>query len=177
MRWLAGGVLSLVVLVAVAAVLWLMLLRPYLHSRVDGAISDALNQAIEPLPTLSDQDLQALNPSITVTGGETTALVTRELPPGTGLDRLSVAFQPNQVILTYSAYGQQGTIQTGFQVQNSQLIATDTQVGGPLGWVESGDELRATLDQALAELDAKTPHGFQSVRVAAGTLTVTFKTN
>lgn len=176
-RGLAGLALSLVVLAAMSVVLWLMLLRPYLHARADGAISAALNQAIATLPVIPDQAFQVISPTVSISDVETNALLAHTLPSGTGVDQLSATFQTNALIVTYHAYGQQGTIETGLQAQNGQLIATDTRVSGPLGWVESGDELRATLNQALGELAAKTPHGFQGVRIAPGQLTVTLKTS
>lgn len=168
--------LTLAVLAAIAAAAWGLIIRPAIHTQVDNAIGGALNSAIASLPSVPEQALLAVGSKVTISQDETNALLQRELPQNTGLVGASVAYQPGVIEMTYSAYGQSGTIDTSLQVQGSQVVATNTQVNGVLGWVESGSELQTTLNQALGQLQNKTPHGFQSVQVSNGQLTVILRT-
>jgi hypothetical protein len=170
-------VLSLAVLVALGAAAWGLFIRPAIHAQVDAAISSALNAAIATVPPVPEQALLAVGSKITVSQDETNAVLRRELPQNSGLDSASVVYQPGVVELLYSAYGQSGTIDTSLQVRNKQVVATNTHVSGLLGWVESGPELESTLNQAFGQLQTKTPHGFQSVQIGTGQLTVILRTS
>jgi hypothetical protein len=176
LRGLLGVAIALVVVVALVAAAWELAVRPYVHAQVDGAIGNGLSQAVASIPPIPDQALKLVGAQFSVNAADVNAMVVNQLPRGSGLDGLSVAFEPGTIELDYNAFGQPGAIRTTLRVQNDALVANQTQVSGPLGWVESGDELQATLDQALAQLRNKTPHGFQSVAIQAGQLIVVLKT-
>jgi hypothetical protein len=62
------------------------------------------------------------------------------------------------------------------RVRNGRIEIENVHVTGILGWIESGQELQATVNRELAPLSGKTPHGFAALTVSAGQLTVTLKT-
>lgn len=174
-RGLLGIAIAMLLVLVLAGTVWALAVRPFVHAQVDGAIGTGLEQAIGAIPPIPDQALQVLGTRFSVSAADVNAVVANELPRGQGLDNMAVTFNAGDVVLSYSAYGQPGTIQTTLQVRQGALVATGTQVSGLLGWVESGDELQATLDRALSQLQTKTPHGFQSVAVAPGVLTVVLR--
>lgn len=176
MRGLLALAITLAVLAVIAGGFWSFLIRPALHNQVDGLIGRSLNQAVARVPQISDDDLLAGGSTIPVTQSDINAELQRALPSGSGLNSVTVAFRSGVLLGTYSAYGTTGTVQTTLQVQGGQLQVAQTQVSGPLGWVETGDELQATLNQGLAQLSSKTPHGFNSVSVGADTITLVLNT-
>lgn len=170
-RGLLAGVLALGLLVGLAAGVWALAVRPTLHAQVDGSIDSGLSSVIGRLPAITDSQLRS---GQIFRGSETDAntVLAKDIVPNSGLDSATVSFQQGQVVVTYVALGQQGTISTTLQVQGGQLEATNTQVDGELSWVETGDELQATINRALQHVQAKTPHGFKSVQVDGGQITV-----
>jgi hypothetical protein len=174
-RGLLALAITLAVLAVIAGGLWSLLVRPALHSQVDGLIGQSLDQAVARVPQISADDLPALG-SIPVTAGDINAELQQALPSGSRLNSVTVLFRSGMVVGTYSAYGTTGTVQTTLQVQGGQLQVAGTQVSGPLGWVETGDELQATLNQGLAQLSSKTPHGFDSVSVGENSITLVLNT-
>jgi zinc-ribbon domain len=177
---LARGLIILAVTLAALAVLatgaWGLAVRPTLHAQVDGAIGQGLGQAVASVPSVTDQMLEVGGPTFFATDADVNALLQRYLPSSSGLDAVTVTFQPGVVLVTYSAYGLSGTVQTTLQVRGGQLQTTQTQVSGIMGWVETGEELQARVNQALGQLSSKTPHGFRSVRVGIGKITVVLNT-
>jgi hypothetical protein len=176
LRGLLALGIALAVLAVIAGGLWSLLIRPALHNQVDTLIGQSFDQAVARVPTFSDEDFRAYGPAFRVSESDINAELQRALPSGSGLDSATVAFRSGALLGTYSAYGTTGTVQTTLQVRGGQLQLAQTQVSGPLGWVETGDELQATLNQGLAQLSSKTPHGFNSVSVGADAITLVLNT-
>jgi hypothetical protein len=179
-RWrrvLLALVLALALLASIAAGAWGLAIRPAAHQQVDGTVASALDSAVARVPTIPALALQFGQTSATISDADVNALVQQQLQQSSGLDSLAVAFQPGAVLVTYSAYGRSGTVRSTLVVRGGSLQAANTQVTGILGWVETGDELQATVNRSLAQLKARTPYGFQSVDVESGKLTVALKTS
>ncbi len=176
-RGLLVLVITLGVLAGIAASVWGLAIRPTAHARVDGAISRALQQGVARVPPVPPQALRAGLTSFEATESEVNAELRQDLNSGQGLESVSVSFQSGVVVLTYTAYGMTGTIRARPRVQGGALQITQTHVSGPLGWVESGDELQATVNQGLAPLRSKTPYGFKSVSVAGGVIRLALNTS
>jgi hypothetical protein len=179
-RWWRGPLAALIVLGMLAALIvgvWALVIRPVAHAQADGAIAGMLDVAVGSLPPIPEEALALAGPEVTVTDVEINNLVLQHLPTNSNVDSLAIAFRPGMIVANYSAFGQSGTIETRLQARNGELVATDTRVTGILGWVESGDELQATLNQELAKLRSKTPHGVQSVRITNGRITIVLRTS
>ncbi len=178
--WWRGPLAALIVLGVLAALIvgaWALVIRPVAHAQADGAIAGILDVAVGSIPPIPEEALSVAGPAVTVTDVEINNLVLRNLPANSNVDSLTIAFRPGMIVANYSAFGQSGTIETRLQTRNGQLVATDTRVTGILGWVESGEELQATLNQELAKLRSKTPHGVQSVRITNGRITIVLRTS
>jgi hypothetical protein len=178
---LARGLLVLVitlgVLAGIAASVWGLAIRPSAHAMVDSAISRTLQQGVARVPPVPPQALRAGLTSFDATESEVDAELRQNLRSGRGLEGVNVSFQSGVVVFSYTLYGMTGAIRARPQVQGGALQVTQTQVDGPLSWVETGDELQATINQGLAPLRSKTPYGFKSVSVADGVILLTLNTS
>ena len=85
--------------------------------------------------------------------------------------QITAQFRDGAVGVTYSLPITGGSITTKLVVRNGRLVAQDTHVEGLAGWLESGDELQVTLNDALALLPSD--DHFSSVTSRNGTLSVT----
>lgn len=168
-------VLTLAVLAGLAVGLWGLVVRPSLHSQVDGAIATALGSMVDRFPAITDRELTVVQ-TFRASESDANVLLQRDVVPNSGLDSATVALRQGQIVVTYATFGQAGTIYTTLQVQGNQLVATHTQVDGIASWVETGDELQFTINQALQQLQTKTPHGFRSVVVNGGQIVVVLNT-
>lgn len=163
--WPWGRTVAAVIVVALLAAL-VSFVRTEIHTAVDSQIALAMTAGVSSINGLTS----TVHPW-QVTADQVNAELASDLPAGTGLDHLAVAFHPGVAEVTYTTFGQTGTIRSGIAVQAGKLVLVNTQVTGILNWVENGDELAATADRALAKL--QTPNGVESVVIAEGTVTIT----
>jgi hypothetical protein len=151
---------------------WAFAIRPALHTSADNAIRSGLRTALANLPALTPEELKVGLTTIPINEDDVNGVLEKRLASAGGLVTAQVAFQSGRVVVQYSALRLPGTISTTLTAQGSRLVATNTQVSGALGQVETGDELQTTLNQVLAELQSKTPYGFSDVQSKDGTLTL-----
>ncbi|HEX9413510.1 MAG TPA: hypothetical protein VF916_08395 [Ktedonobacterales bacterium] len=168
--------LTLVLLSCAVVGGWAAVVRPAIHAQVDRAIGTALDTAVANVPAVPAEALQLVGPTFVVTEADTNAALQHDLPATGKPDELAVSYLPGAVEVRYLARGWRGTIQTTLLVRSGQLVATNTRVSGILAWVETGAELQSTVNQALTQLEAKTPFGFEAVAITTGHLAITLKT-
>jgi hypothetical protein len=155
---------------------WSLAIRPALHARADNAIRSELQLALAPVPTLPPLAVQLGLTHISASQDFVNSVLQKQLASSGQPVSAQLAFQSGQVVIQYTALSMPGTISTTLTAQGGRLVTTNTQVSGALGLVETGDELQATLNQALAELQTKVPYGFSSVQSEGGTLTLRLNT-
>lgn len=133
----------LFVLVFGSACAWAAVIRPVLHQAVDQQIRTELTRAIEQVPTV---------PAFTypITADAINAVLQSHPPSDPKLQQLSVHFIDGYLVLNYTYDGNGGSIKTQLYPSGGGVRARATVVDGPLAVVETGDEMEAALNAALA---------------------------
>lgn len=166
--------LAAVILLALAlAIAWSAVIRPAIHAQVDGQLRGLLDagvrQATAPLSSIPQgQHIPTLQ--ITVTAADLTDQLRAQIPPDSPLKDVAVSFTGGRMVIAYTALNLPGAVSTTLSVAGARLVAGDTRVDGPLGLVESGDEMQAAIDEALAQAPTAIP--IKSASADADTLTI-----
>lgn len=164
-RW--GRWITILVIVVILLVTGFVT-RTAIHLAVDSQLALVMTSSVQAISSLTNT-----SQTYSVTEDTVNSEIKANLPSGYGVDRVVVAMNPNKIVVTYSGYGQTGTITTGLAVQSGKIVLVQTQAQGIVGWVETGNELAQTADQALAKLP--TPYGVESVEIQQGAVMVTLK--
>jgi hypothetical protein len=172
--WSLAIALALGVALVVAA--WSLVLRPPIHAQADGALAKGIGALVAGVPPIPEQALQVTGSMVTVSEASTNDALQQAAATTGAQNWLTVRYEPSVVLVHYAVRGNSGDITMQPRVRNGQIEVENVHVTGILGWIESGPELQATLNRELAPLSGKTPHGFASVSVVTGQLTVTLKT-
>jgi hypothetical protein len=177
---LSGCLWTLAITAALFALLvagiWGLVVRPAVHAQADGALASGIGALIAGVPAIPEQALQFTGPTLTVSEASTNDVLRQAVPAVNGLQALTARYTPGVARVHYAVRGWAGDITMRPLVRGGQITVEDVHVTGILGWFESGPELQVTLNRQLAALTGKTPHGFASLTVATGQMTVTLKT-
>jgi hypothetical protein len=168
--------ITLALLVALAVGVWSLVLRPALHAQADAAFARGIGTLVADVPPIPERALQVTGPSVTVSEAISDVALQQGAAAMGAHAGLSVRYEPGVVLVRYDENGNTGQVSMQPRVRDGHIVVENVHVTGVLGWIESGQELQATLNRELAPLAAKTPHGFAAVSVANGQLTVTLKT-
>jgi hypothetical protein len=144
---IAGIVLVVLVVGCLGA--WALAIRPSMHTSLDTQMRSALDSGIHlafQQPGATSKGQYAI-PAAFLNG-----IISTELPPGSPVSNVAIAFANNQVIITYSFWGGSGTVSTTLAAQNGRVTAHGTSVDCPLCLIESGDDMEATFNDALAQI-------------------------
>ena len=140
----------LAVLFLLAGSAWAAAIRPRLHTAVDSRLRTEMVNAATSIPAIPAQ-LGTL--SFTVSEQELNAAIAARMPANAQVQDFSVHFAPgNEVIMSFRAMGQDNTISTRLSTRDGKIVSGDTQVLGPLGLVESGDEFQSVLQDTFAHI-------------------------
>jgi hypothetical protein len=161
---IAGIVLVVLVVGFLGA--WAVAIRPSLHSDLDTQLRTALDSSIY-------QVFQGSVPKgeKAISAAFINQVVAADLPTDSPVSNVSVAFANNQAIITYSFWGGSGAVSTNLAALNGRVVASGTSVECPLCFIESGDEMEATFNDALKQIPARTT--ITQIRTSNDTLYVT----
>lgn len=163
-RRLRSLLVTLALPLVVLAGIWGLILRPALHAMADQELRRQLVNVVAIVPQLppGKYAFTARNVAEGLAEKNWTRVPVRDI---------QVRFAGGRETVMYQTWIVPGSISTELAAVDGRLVARNTQVQGLLGWVESGDELQQTLNDALAGL----PPGMRVVAVSArsDTLTVT----
>lgn len=168
--------ITLALFMALAVGAWSLVLRPALHAQADGALANGIGTLVAGVPPIPEQALLIAGPKVTISEASTNDAL-RQVAGAAGMQNVvAVRYAPGVVHVQYDVRGNTGEITMQPRARDGRIEVVNVHVTGILGWVESGQELQATLNRELAPLSGKTPHGFAVLIVAAGQVTVTLKT-
>lgn len=163
---LLSALLTLVVLVALAAGTWFVGVRPYLHNlaqtQLDQALTTPENQVLLTMSAIpSGVPLPA---SLRVVRSTEEAMNTRL----SGYDNdqvqnLHMTISPSGLVLTFSVYGQNCTVSALPVLSNGQLQVTNVQVQGLMSLIMSNDEMTSALNDNLQRFSAQMTHKIEKL--------------
>lgn len=154
---LLAAIMTFALLCAVGALAWASAVRPMLHARVDSTIHQQLADAAAQMPALPPGTY-----SLPVSGLENALLA--QLPQPLTAQHFDIVGDPPALKLSFTTYQVPGQVTVQLGVRNGALVATGARVTGPLGLIESGSELQATITSAFAGMAAHDPLTSVSVR-------------
>jgi hypothetical protein len=168
--------ITLALFTALAVGVWSLVLRPAIHAQADGALAKGIGALVASVPPIPEQALQIAGSKVTISEASSNDAL-RQLSGTAGIQNLvTVRYAPGIVRVQYDVRGNAGEITMQPRARDGRIEVVNVHVTGILGWIESGQELQATLNRELAPLSGKTPHGFAELTVTAGQVTVTLKT-
>jgi hypothetical protein len=166
-RGLIITLITLVALIIVLAGVWVLALRPYLHSlaqnQLDSTLTNAVNQInLPPLPQLP---LGAPPPPPIRVTEDTINKVYLPLlhDPSSPVQNMHVQITSTEMRFDFTVYGFASDITGEPALVNGKLIATNVNVGGIVGLIMSSDEITALLNNHLADMQARLSRPITSV--------------
>jgi hypothetical protein len=163
-RLLTGCLVTLAILLVVAIGTWIVIIRPVAHTIADHELRNTLEAATSLAPVYQPG-------TVSVTEAQVNQKLAGHNFGRVPIRKIAVQFRGGTASVTYSLPITGGSVTTKIVVHNGRLFAQDTHVEGLAGWIETGDELQATFNDALALLP--TGDHFGSVTAQNGTLSVT----
>lgn len=151
LRRLLSLVLTLAVMAGLLLGAWVVAIRPAIHGVVDGRVRSALDSGVSQIPNVPL--LAEIGPvNVHLRAADVNDLLARELPADSPVSDPQVQFANGQVVVTFSAAGQQSQVTTRLIEVDGRLQATDTHVSCPLCLVESDAEMQSAVNDALSQL-------------------------
>lgn len=171
-RRLLSLVLTLAVVAGILLGAWVVAIRPAIHGAVDSRVRSALDSGVSQVPDVPF--LAALGPiNVHLQAADVNNALARDLPPDSPVSDAHVQFANGQVVVTFSAAGQQSQVTTRLTKVDGHLKAADTHVSCPFCLVESDAEMQSAFNDALSQL----PSNYKVTKLSVGqdeiTLTVT----
>ncbi len=163
-RLLVGCLVTLAVLLAVAIGCWVEIIRPVAHTIVDNELRNVLETAASKAPVYPPG-------TVAVTEAQVNQKLADHDFGRVPIRQIAAQFRGGSAGITYTLPITGGSVRTELVVHDGKLFAEDTHVEGLAGFIETGNELQATLNDALALLP--TDDVFGSVTAQNGTLSVT----
>jgi hypothetical protein len=153
--WARGLIVFLVVLLVLTGGLlgaWALVIRPAIHTAVDSSLRAALDNAVQ---TATADITIVPNGQYTLPAAAFDAEIQRQLPTNSHISNVHLDFARDGVRLTYRFFGRPGSITTHLAASDGHVVARGTTVEDVLSLVESGDEMEATLNEALGRLPSR----------------------
>lgn len=172
--WWRAPLIALVVLSVLAGGglgVWAFVIRPPLHAQVDARMRTSLNSAIDQVAARVSQLPKGRALQVTIPASEVEQQIAHNIPPGSPISDIHLHFANGGILISYILNGSTGTITTRLQTNNGRPQAQATQVDYPLGFVESGDEMERTLNDAFTHL----PRSLIVLAVSAANDTLTLQ--
>jgi hypothetical protein len=171
----------ILILACVCAGAWGLIIRPSLHSQVDGSIRTQMNA----LASQANAALIDAIPRIRANGGSFVGSVSAdalnqqikasESQQG-AVSNTHVSFADGQIKITFDSNNQQNSVSTILATSSGRLVARGTTITGLIATIESGPELEAAINDALSRLppNAQSPDPqFSHVTLADDVLSYT----
>lgn len=150
-RRLLSAVMILAVVAGVLLGAWVVAIRPAIHGAVDGRIRSVLNSGVDQVPNVPF--LALVGPvNVHLSASDVNDMLARELPADSPVSDPHVRFANGQVVVTFTAAGQQGQVTTRLVDVDGRLKAENTQVSCPLCVVESDTEMQSAINDSLSQL-------------------------
>lgn len=168
--WSRALVVFLVVLLVLAGGLlgaWALVIRPAVHAAVDASLRAALDNAVQ---TATANITVVPNGQYALPAAAFDAEIQRQLPADSHITDAHLDFTHDGVRVTYRFFGRPGSITTHLAASDGHVVARGTTVEDVLSLVESGDEMEATLNEALGRLPSR--YRVTGIRAANHTLIV-----
>ena len=168
--WARGLIVFLVVLLVLTGGLlgaWALVIRPAVHTAVDSSLRAALDNAVQ---TTTADITVVPNGQYTLPAAAFDAEIQRQLPTDSHISDAHLDFIRDGVRVTYRFFGRPGSITTHLAASDGHVVARGTTVEDVLSLVESGDEMEATLNEALGRLPSR--YRVTGIRAANHTLIV-----
>jgi len=168
--WARALVVFLVVLLVLAGGVfgaWALIIRPAAHQTVDSSLRAALDDAVQ---TATANITIVPNGQYTLPAAAFDAEIQRQLPADSHISDTHLDFTRDGVRVTYRFFGRPGSITTHLPASDGHVVARGTTVADVLSLVESGDEMEATLNEALSRLPSR--YRVSSIRTANHALIV-----
>jgi len=168
--WAHGLIVFLVVLLVLTGGLlgaWALVIRPAVHTAVDSSLRAALDNAVQ---TTTADITVVPNGQYTLPAAAFDAEIQRQLPTDSHISDAHLDFTRDGVRVTYRFFGRPGSITTHLAASDGHVVARGTTVEDVLSLVESGDEMEATLNEALGRLPSR--YRVTGIRAANHTLIV-----
>jgi hypothetical protein len=168
--WARALVVFLVVLLVLAGGLlgaWALVIRPAVHTAVDSSLRAALDNAVQ---AATANITIVPNGQYTLPAAAFDAEIQRQLPADSHISDAHLDFARDGVRVTYRFFGRPGSITTHLAASDGHVVARGTTVTDVLSLVESGNEMEATLNEALGRLPSR--YRVTGIRAANHTLIV-----
>jgi hypothetical protein len=164
--------LIVVLLVALAGLgAWAAIIRPQLHQQLDDALRAQLNGIV----TTVNQQPVVPTTTVNITASQVTQTLQTQLPSSLPIQDLRVSFGGGRVSVAFTTGGFAGAVSTALTVHNGRLVASATEVDGPLALVESGGDMEQALNAALGKL--RTDVTVKQITLDKDTMSVAVKGN
>lgn len=178
------GCLSvLVVLLLLIGALWTFGVRPYLHDMVVQQLDQAMDQNVKSVPDLSDTSkvtgipglppgINVPIPPLTVSQDTLNNMIVLNLPQDSPVQNPTTRITPDNVRLSFTAYGVSCAISTLPALQNGQLVATNVILEGPIALILSSDDITALLNEHFAQAQKKLNRQIKSLKLNDSNLVI-----
>lgn len=153
--WARALVVFLVVLLILTGGLlsaWALVIRPAIHTAVDSSLRAALDNAVQ---AATANITIVPNGQYTLPAAAFDAEIQRQLPTDSHISDTHLDFARDGVRVTFRFFGRPGSITTHLAASDGHVVARGTTVTDVLSLVESGNEMEATLNEALGRLPSR----------------------
>lgn len=166
-----GCLTTLVLLFLLVGAGWIFVARPYLHGIVQSQLNQAMENAVESVPTLPPQ-LPPPGP-LSVTDAQLNDLLARNLVSSSPVQNAHAHITSGAIRLTFDAYGQSCAMSvTPVLNQSGQLVAKNVTVEGVMGLVMSPDEMTTTMDSYLSKAQSRINHPIKRFQVGENAIDI-----
>lgn len=172
-----GCLMAIVIVLLVVGTGWLFVVRPYLHNMAQNELDTALNSATSQVEMIPPQLLQGQGP-IAVRENAINNAIVLNLTPSGPVQQPTTQITPSGIRigfkLNYQGISAPGAITAVPKVQNGHLMMTNVNVEGPLSLIMSSDEMAATLNKHIADMQSHLNHSVQQVTLKQGEMDIQF---
>jgi hypothetical protein len=161
----------LVVLLILVGVGWIFVGRPYLHNIAENQLDNAMNNAVEQIP--SQVALLPGGQTVPIQDTALTNLIVLNLAPSSPVKNPDFTITTQHVRLDFQLYGYPDAITFTPTVSNGHLVAQNVQVDGAFGLIMSPDEMTALLNKHFADAQSKLQKTVNSVQLKDHEMDVT----
>jgi hypothetical protein len=146
-RFARNALITLVLLGIVGTLAWASVIRPTLHQRVESALRANLDTGAAAVVSVP-------RGTHTLSAATVNAYLAAHPVTDSPLSEPEMHFTGGRAVLSFTLLGERGSVSTALYALNGRLYASGTIVDGWLSVVENGDEMQATINEALSYLPA-----------------------
>ncbi len=174
LRWLAGILVLVLVIVAAAALLWSTAIQSYLERATPTPASPQPTQ--QPAFTIPNEvpklEIPQGGEQLVVTEDDLNARIAEQAGKLGPIDKATVEITPGELTLETTAMGVTGRYHGQVVAQDGQIFVTNGTVDGPLGWVMPVDQIEAALNDTARSALAKSGAAVTGVSLEQGKMLV-----